>query len=209
MESLSGLKIPRHSKPVAWRTGSSDWQGPLTKNVRQKQHALPAGLLGWGAAMEHSGTFVCDALCYGGHEAARIRYSVWRIRITKFVRGKDRCGIHSLRVCNIFFCVHQVHHDPQLFPNPEKFDPTRFLNENGEYQSNPHVIPFSVGKRVCLGESLARMELFIFWTGLMQKYRVKLPDEFLNDQSKMSIAAEGTDGLIHCVGPHEIIFTQR
>ncbi len=55
--------------------------------------------------------------------------------------------------------VHLVHENPKEFPNPEKFDPTRFI-KNGVFEPHPHVINFSVGKRRCLGEALAKVSVF-------------------------------------------------
>ncbi|KAI8512180.1 hypothetical protein Bbelb_088190 [Branchiostoma belcheri] len=69
-----------------------------------------------------------------------------------------------------------VHYDEKLFPDPYKFDPTRFLDERGQYKKDEHVMPFSAGPRMCLGEQLARMELFLFFTSLMQHFTFKLPD---------------------------------
>ena len=40
------------------------------------------------------------------------------------------------------------------------------------FQPNPRVIPFGVGKRRCLGEILARMTLYKFFTALIQKYNI-------------------------------------
>ena len=62
--------------------------------------------------------------------------------------------------------------DPRYFPDPHRFNPDRFLNANGEFQHDEHVIPFSVGKRYCLGQSLAEKEFFLFFTGLMQQFDI-------------------------------------
>jgi cytochrome P450 family 2 subfamily J len=71
--------------------------------------------------------------------------------------------------------------DPKTYPNPDKFDPTRFLSgskSGGKEETHTHLIPFLAGKRVCLGESLAKMELFIFFTALISKYKFYFsPDE--------------------------------
>ena len=56
--------------------------------------------------------------------------------------------------------------DPKYFPNPHEFNPKRFLNEEGNFVPNEHLIPFGVGKRYCLGQSLAEKEYFWFLTGL-------------------------------------------
>uniref|UniRef100_A0AC34QI40 Cytochrome P450 n=1 Tax=Panagrolaimus sp. JU765 TaxID=591449 RepID=A0AC34QI40_9BILA len=63
-----------------------------------------------------------------------------------------------------------IHLDDDHFPSAEIFDPTRHLDKNGKFIKNDKVTPFSVGKRSCLGESLAKMELFIFISNLLQKF---------------------------------------
>ena len=67
--------------------------------------------------------------------------------------------------------IYAIHHDPAHFPEPNTFKPERFL-EDGRFQSHSHVMPFSMGKRSCLGESLARMELFLFLTAILQVINV-------------------------------------
>ncbi|XP_075556563.1 cytochrome P450 2C20-like [Dermacentor variabilis] len=67
-----------------------------------------------------------------------------------------------------------VHHDPTLWKNPNNFDPHRFLNEDGtSIRSKPeYLIPFSIGRRACPGETFATMEIFLLLSLLVQKYRI-------------------------------------
>jgi cytochrome P450 len=46
-----------------------------------------------------------------------------------------------------------------------EFRPERFISADGAVKKDDHLIPFSVGKRQCLGETLAKVELFLFFTG--------------------------------------------
>ena len=69
-----------------------------------------------------------------------------------------------------------VLYDEKLFPKPFEFIPERHLDENKEFKLHPALIPFGVGKRTCLGEGLARMELFLFMSNIFHKFRL-IPDE--------------------------------
>ena len=63
-------------------------------------------------------------------------------------------------------------HDPEYFPNPDQFNPNRFLDSNsGQFKPDPRCIPFLLGQRVCPGKVLALQELLIFLTGLVARFR--------------------------------------
>ena len=69
--------------------------------------------------------------------------------------------------------IHQISSilsDPEIFLEPEKFLPERFIDESGNLKKVEELVPFSVGKRVCLGEGLARMELFLFTANLFNRF---------------------------------------
>ncbi|KAM4049666.1 cytochrome P450 1A3-like isoform 2-T2 [Anomaloglossus baeobatrachus] len=75
----------------------------------------------------------------------------------------------------IFVNLHQVHHDPDLWENPECFKPERFLDKDGKLdkQIAQNVIIFGMGVRKCLGEELARNELFLMLTIILQKIQLE------------------------------------
>ncbi|KAM8960426.1 cytochrome P450 2W1-like [Pelodytes ibericus] len=68
-----------------------------------------------------------------------------------------------------------VNYDETQWKSPMEFNPNNFLNAEGKFVKNDAFWAFSKGRRVCAGESLARMELFLFFTGMLQKFTFSPP----------------------------------
>ena len=73
--------------------------------------------------------------------------------------------------------IHAVHMDPTLWKDPEAFNPQRFLNEDGTKTVRPDFfIPFGVGRRMCLGDVLAKAELFLFFSSMLHVFNLQMPE---------------------------------
>ncbi|XP_063775293.1 cytochrome P450 2C5-like [Pseudophryne corroboree] len=68
-----------------------------------------------------------------------------------------------------------VLYDKDYFEKPEEFYPEHFLDASGNFVKNEGFMPFSAGKRSCAGENLAKMELFMFFTKLLQNFTFQAP----------------------------------
>ncbi|XP_032747894.1 cytochrome P450 2B15 [Rattus rattus] len=95
-------------------------------------------------------------------------------------------------------------HDPQYFDHPDTFNPEHFLDANGTLKKSEAFLPFSTGKRICLGEGIARNELFIFFTAILQNFSLA-----------SAVAPEDIDltpinsGISKIPSPYQIHFLSR
>ncbi|XP_073442751.1 cytochrome P450 2D14-like isoform X1 [Dendrobates tinctorius] len=78
---------------------------------------------------------------------------------------------------NIITNLSSVLKDPQIWEKPLQFYPKHFLDENGKFVKREAFIPFSIGRRACVGEQLARMELFLFFTTFLQQLTFEIPND--------------------------------
>ncbi|XP_067237361.1 cytochrome P450 2K1-like [Chanodichthys erythropterus] len=95
--------------------------------------------------------------------------------------------------------------DPSEWEKPNSFYPEHFLDEKGQFVKRDAFMPFSAGRRVCLGESLARMELFLFFTSLLQSYRFTTPPGVSGDDLDL----KGTVGITLNPSPHKLCAIRR
>ncbi|XP_026494957.1 cytochrome P450 18a1 [Vanessa tameamea] len=72
--------------------------------------------------------------------------------------------------------INCVHMDPNLWDEPNKFNPSRFIDESGKIKRPEFFMPFGVGRRMCLGDVLARMEMFMFFASMMHQFDVQTED---------------------------------
>ncbi|XP_067664350.1 cytochrome P450 2C3-like [Haliotis asinina] len=71
--------------------------------------------------------------------------------------------------------MNSVLHDQATWGDPQNVRPERFLDDEGKFQKRDEFVPFFLGRRACVGQPLARMELFLILTTLIQKFKFVPP----------------------------------
>lgn len=94
---------------------------------------------------------------------------------SRVVAQDTRLGEYELKAgTDVILTPYATHHDPTLFPDPERFDPERFLGEAGRQIDKFAWYPFGGGPRICVGNAFAMMEMLIIVSRVVQKFRLEL-----------------------------------
>ncbi|XP_063377962.1 cytochrome P450 18a1-like [Cydia fagiglandana] len=117
-----------------------------------------------------------------------VNSSAWKINGYKIP-----AGTHLVPLLN------KINMDPEFFPDPNNFTPERFIKD-GKVELPDTFIPFGVGRRVCLGEQVAKTELFLFFANIMNSYTFYLPEGELMPE------LEGVMGITHAPLPYKLCF---
>ena len=106
-----------------------------------------------------------------------LRYStVLPLAVPHYTERETSVGPYRVPQDTIVFVnLWAINHDERVFKDPFKFNPSRFIDENGEVnRARFSSIPFSTGTRKCLGHLLAQLQLFLLIGGIVQKYKIEL-----------------------------------
>ncbi|CAG2104873.1 unnamed protein product [Medioppia subpectinata] len=97
--------------------------------------------------------------------------AVTRICTEQYVLGDT--GLTIPKGMTVNFDVYGIHHSPEYYPNPERWDPERFLPSNRDQLVPYTYMPFGLGPRNCVGMRFALMQAKTTVAHLIDKYRFK------------------------------------
>jgi cytochrome P450 len=114
--------------------------------------------------------------------------------------GATRAPLHDIELggyrlpkgSNIAISTYGMHHDPALFPDPEKFDPGRFSPEREATIPKYAYLPFGGGPRVCIGNTFAMMESRLALITILQRFKLALaPNQTVKAEQLFTIRPKG------------------
>ncbi|XP_040848126.1 steroid 17-alpha-hydroxylase/17,20 lyase [Ochotona curzoniae] len=106
---------------------------------------------------------------------------------------------------NVIINLWALHHDEKEWDRPDQFIPERFLDPARSQLISPSLsyLPFGAGPRSCVGEILARQELFLFMAWLLQRFDLDVPE----DGQLPSL--EGNPKVVFLINPFKVKITVR
>ncbi|MEE7626524.1 cytochrome P450 [Methylobacter sp. Wu8] len=115
------------------------------------------------------------------NESMRLRPPVG-IMMRKIIKDTEIDG-HSLKQGRLaMFSIYNIHHHPDFWPEPEQFDPERFLNTESRRFS---FMPFGTGERICIGNHFALLESQLLLSMILQHFDLQLLD---TDEAEIEMA---------------------
>ncbi len=107
-------------------------------------------------------------------EAMRIDSPVWTVG-RRALADDEINGFHIPSGSSVMVLISMIHRDPEIWPNPEGFDPARFLPENTKGRPRHAYMPFGAGRRVCVGSTFATVEATLVAAMIAQRLSFDLP----------------------------------
>jgi cytochrome P450 len=93
--------------------------------------------------------------------------------ITKDARQADAvCGYRVPAGAMVLLCPYVTQRHPEVWPEPDRFDPYRFSPENAAGRHRFAMFPFSAGYHSCIGMSFAQQEAHLTVAAIAQRYRL-------------------------------------
>lgn len=109
-------------------------------------------------------------------ETMRIFPPIWSF--IRVATAEDELAGHKILPGDkIVLSSYVVHHSPKYWDEPEKFDPSRFSPENMKKRLPYSYLPFSAGKRSCIGGALSLVENTLALTQLLRRFRLEYVGE--------------------------------
>ena len=114
------------------------------------------------------------------------------------------CGYRVPKDTVVLPNLEAVHLDPECWENPNDFNPYRHIDTDGKLITNQgNWLPFSAGRRVCAGESLAKVELFLFLSIMLQRYT------FVPEEGKEPPSLKGCVTATQAPLPYTVVAVKR
>uniref|UniRef100_A0A3P8U5S5 Cytochrome P450, family 2, subfamily X, polypeptide 9 n=1 Tax=Amphiprion percula TaxID=161767 RepID=A0A3P8U5S5_AMPPE len=111
------------------------------------------------------------------HESQRIANTVPLSVFHTTTKDTELMGYSIPKGTMIIQNLTSLHNEEGQWKYPHEFNPENFLNDQGEFVKPEAFMPFSAGPRMCLGEGLARMELFLIMVTLLRKFKFIWPED--------------------------------
>jgi len=120
-------------------------------------------------------------------ESQRCFSAVWII--ARAAIEDDVIDRHHIRPgTTVLIPIHHIHHDERWWPDPETFDPNRFIGDAVKDRPRSAYLPFGGGRRICIGQSFALMEMVLMAAVMSQRFTFDVcPDHAVELEATLTL----------------------